>query len=415
MIWRPAFDKDNIALHKSYHKRSYMDRLVSGEPSDSKRNEMLGAVFDAGRQSYSGSFLVRSDIHGAEGAQNQDGFYKIAPYPEDTLSLNLNNLRDLPAISSPLGTPADQHATNSSLAHTLTATSLETMSGLSDVVVAPLPQFTSPEADLVLVTSDGQEFRVFSRFLIETSGVFRDLLDLPTSPNSSERIMTISETARTLNLLLQYIYPMAHPVLASLSDIQTVLLAADKYDVSFITDDLRAKLVSPAVLGTSPIKAYAVACRLGMHEEALKAAQETFSLDFAEKDLEGDRDIRLRTHDAFALFRFQKNRVNAVINVLLATPKPINCEGCSTRHFYGRPAWQASYIERCAMVLQRTGLVQADRMGLFDLEVVLNAAKFTTCGCEKCITSVTSDSQLVDRWLKTLLNKMKEAEDRVTL
>jgi hypothetical protein len=247
--------------------------------------------------------------------------------PEDTLSLNLNSLRDLPAISSPLETPADQHATNSSLAHTLTATSLETMSGLSDVVVAPLPQFTSPEADLVLVTSDGQEFRVFSRFLIETSGVFRDLLDLPTSPNSSERIMTISETARTLNLLLQYIYPMAHPVLASLSDIQTVLLAADKYDVSFITDDLRAKLVSPAVLGTSPIKAYAVACRLGMHEEALKAAQETFSLDFAEKDLEGDRDIRLRTHDAFALFRFQKNRVNAVINVLLATPKPINCEG----------------------------------------------------------------------------------------
>ncbi|CAE6481666.1 unnamed protein product [Rhizoctonia solani] len=289
------------------------------------------------------------------------------------------------------------------------------MHGSSDVAAAPLPQFTSPEADLVLVTSDGQEFRVFSRFLIETSGVFRDLLDLPTSPNSSERVMTVSETACTLNLLLQYIYPMAHPTLISLSDIQTVLLAADKYDVSFVTDDLRAKLVSPTILGASPIKAYAVACRLGLQEEALKAAKETFSLDFAEKDLDGDRDIRLSTHDAFTLFRFQRSRVDAVINVLLATPKPINCEGCSTRHFYGRPAWQASYIERCAMVLQRTSLIQADRMGLFDIEVVLNVAKFTTCGCEKCIASVTGDSQLVDRWLKTLLIKMKEAEDRVTL
>ncbi|CAE6462953.1 unnamed protein product [Rhizoctonia solani] len=289
------------------------------------------------------------------------------------------------------------------------------MTGSSDVALAPFSQFTSPEADLVLISSDGQEFRVFSRFLIETSGVFRDLLDLPTSPNSNERVMTVSETARALNLLLQYIYPMAHPVLTSVNDIQTVLLAADKYDVSFVTDDLRAKLVSPVVLGASPIRAYAVACRLGLHEEALRAAKETFSFDFAEKDLEGDREIGLSTHDAFALFRFQRRRVDAVINVLLAAAKPINCEGCSTRHFYGRPAWQTSYIERCAMVLQRTNLLQADRMGLFEFEFVLNVAKFTTCGCEKCIASVTSDSQLVDRWLKTLLGKMKEAEDRVTL
>ncbi|QRW27103.1 The BTB (BR-C, ttk and bab)/POZ (Pox virus and Zinc finger) domain [Rhizoctonia solani] len=275
------------------------------------------------------------------------------------------------------------------------------MHGSSDVAAAPLPQFTSPEADLVLVTSDGQEFRVFSRFLIETSGVFRDLLDLPTSPNSSERVMTVSETACTLNLLLQYIYPMAHPTLTR--------------SAIFKPFCWRPINMTPTILGASPIKAYAVACRLGLQEEALKAAKETFSLDFAEKDLDGDRDIRLGTHDAFTLFRFQRSRVDAVINVLLATPKPINCEGCSTRHFYGRPAWQASYIERCAMVLQRTSLIQADRMGLFDLEVVLNVAKFTTCGCEKCIASVTGDSQLVDRWLKTLLIKMKEAEDRISL
>ncbi|CAE6427179.1 hypothetical protein ACGC1H_004619 [Rhizoctonia solani] len=290
------------------------------------------------------------------------------------------------------------------------------MGGSSVVACVPLPQFTSPDADLVLITSDGQEFRVFSRFLIETSGVFRDLLDLPTCPDSSDRVMTVSETARTLNLLLQYIYPMAHPTLTSLNDFQTVLLAADKYDVSFVTDDLRAKLVSPLVLGESPIRAYAIACRLpGLQEEAQKAAKEIFSFDFAEKDLEGDREIGLSTHDAFALFRFQRRRVDAVINVLLATHKPINCEGCSTRHFYGRPAWQTSYIERCAMVLQRTSLLQADRMGLFEFEFVLNVAKFTTCGCEQCIASVTSDSQLVDRWLKTLLGKMKEAEDRVML
>ena len=54
-------------------------------------------------------------------------------------------------------------------------------------------------------------------------------------------------------------------------------------------------------------------------------------------------------------------------------------------------------------------------MGLFEFDFVLNVAKFTTCGCEKCIASVASDSQLVDRWLKTLMGKMKEAEDSVTL
>ncbi|KAG8715956.1 hypothetical protein FRC08_009994 [Ceratobasidium sp. 394] len=285
----------------------------------------------------------------------------------------------------------------------------------SEPAVIPSPQFTSPEADLVLITSDGQQFRVFSRFLIETSGVFRDLLDMPTGPDHDERVMTISESSRTLDLLLQYIYPMAHPALTSLNDIQAVLQAADKYDVGFVTDDLRSKLVSPTVLSSSPIRAYAVACRMGFREEAQKAAKRTFSFDFAEKDLEGDKEVGLSTHDAFALFRFQRRRVDVVLNVLLAAHKPISCEGCSTRHYYGRPAWQVSYTERCAMVLQRSSLSQAAAMGLFDFDFVLNVAKFTTCGCEKCIVSVASDSQLVDRWLKTLMGKMKEAEDEVKL
>lgn len=87
--------------------------------------------------------------------------------------------------------------------------------------------------------------------------------------------------------------------------------------------------------------------------------------------------------------------------------------GCSTRHYYGRPAWQVSYVERCTMVLQRSSLSQAALMGLFEFDFVLSVAKFTTCGCEKCIASVASESQLVDRWLKTLMGKMKEAEDGV--
>ena len=67
------------------------------------------------------------------------------------------------------------------------------------------------------------------------------------------------------------------------------------------------------------------------------------------------------------------------------------------------------------MVLQRSSLSQAALMGLFEFDFVLNVAKFATCGCEKCIASVASDSQLVDRWPKTLMGKMKEAEDSVTL
>lgn len=216
----------------------------------------------------------------------------------------------------------------------------------SDTEFVPTPQFTSPEADLVLVSSEGQAFRVFSRFLIETSGVFRDLLDMPTGPNANECIMTVSETSRTLDLLLQYIYPMAHPVLTSLNDIQAVLLAADKYDVGFVTDDLRSKLVGPAVLSASPIRAYAVACRLGFREEALQAAKRTFSFDFAEKDLEGDREVGLSTHDAFALFRFQRRRVDAVINVLLAAHKPVNCEGPSSSCYPPLSALKPTHVGR---------------------------------------------------------------------
>ena len=85
-----------------------------------------------------------------------------------------------------------------------------------------------PDADLVFRSSDGVRFHIHSRYLENTSGGFA-----PSEFPVKDEIITLPETAETLELLFQFVYPRRQPVLASLSfgTLGALAEASEKYEI----------------------------------------------------------------------------------------------------------------------------------------------------------------------------------------
>ncbi|KAI0738449.1 hypothetical protein C8Q80DRAFT_1275452 [Daedaleopsis nitida] len=143
----------------------------------------------------------------------------------------------------------------------------------ADARVAPYP-FDLAEAEVVLVTSDSVEFRVFQQILALCSPVLSARAkDLPPSAPST---IDVSEHSRIFSILLQLSYPTAEPRLEDLLDISAALAAAEKYEMQRASQVLRAVLASrrdsPSEDSTT---LYAIASRFGMRELAVAAAKRT--------------------------------------------------------------------------------------------------------------------------------------------
>ncbi|KAI0954677.1 hypothetical protein AcW1_006488 [Taiwanofungus camphoratus] len=104
--------------------------------------------------------------------------------------------------------------------------------------------FTKPNADIVLRSSDGIDFRVHKLILSEASPVFEGMFALPqlaASSRDSESntahadcdglpVVAVTEKGKTLENLLRICYPMADPVLDAVEE-EEVLKAAQKYEI----------------------------------------------------------------------------------------------------------------------------------------------------------------------------------------
>ncbi|KAF8886723.1 hypothetical protein BD779DRAFT_603632 [Infundibulicybe gibba] len=87
--------------------------------------------------------------------------------------------------------------------------------------------FRAPDADIVYRSSDGVRFRIHSKNLESTTGILRPgKLDL-------QEEVELTEEAKILELLFQFIYPQRQPDISSLSFMTLALLAeaAEKYEV----------------------------------------------------------------------------------------------------------------------------------------------------------------------------------------
>jgi len=143
--------------------------------------------------------------------------------------------------------------------------------------------FAYDDADLVLQSSDGVSFHVHSLILKLSSSVFRDMLDIPQANDKAPQAsVSLSEPANVVSALLDIIYPVRHSVddgaIDSLELLNSLVLAAAKYDVPVVNQAMRAFVLAHARSTLSkfhPVEIYGLAWNSGFADEAKTLSNET--------------------------------------------------------------------------------------------------------------------------------------------
>jgi hypothetical protein len=141
------------------------------------------------------------------------------------------------------------------------------------------PLFCSPDADIILGAKGGPLFRVHSYTLKTTSGWFRTMFTLPQSapsPDAPIDVIYVDEDADTLEPLLRMVCGLPILPLDSYDVIDSLLHAAEKYDMQGPMSIIRMLTMTPPLLD-HPLRQYSTACRYGWEKEAKFASTQTLS------------------------------------------------------------------------------------------------------------------------------------------
>jgi hypothetical protein len=142
------------------------------------------------------------------------------------------------------------------------------------------PLFRSPDGDVILGAKGGALFRVHSYTLKTTSGWFRDMFTLP--QNSSKKpevdVIYVDEDAYTLESLLRMVCGLPILTIDSYDTVDSLLYAAEKYDMPGPTSIIRMLTMTPA-LSNQPLRLYSTACRFGWDSEAKVASTQTLTFN----------------------------------------------------------------------------------------------------------------------------------------
>ncbi|KAI0052914.1 hypothetical protein FA95DRAFT_1553218, partial [Auriscalpium vulgare] len=163
-------------------------------------------------------------------------------------------------------------------------TSLPTLPTLAE----PGKSFTASKADVILRSSDLVDFRVHQSVLSMASPVFQDMFHLPQSPTvpddtSSRRelpVIAMEEDSETLGSFVTAIYPIPFYAPNTVDRTMAFLAALQKYGMGLEGDGTLEALrrqycqqLLPRFMDENACRAYALAVRFRLKEEATLAAQ----------------------------------------------------------------------------------------------------------------------------------------------
>lgn len=187
------------------------------------------------------------------------------------------------------------------------------------------PDFASPDADVILRSSEGTLFRVHSYTLRTTSGLFNTMFNLPqpvkntTSCPHSQRgcregeqvyepeEIPIYESDFVLVRLLRLICSLPVPIWESYDDIERVLTAAEKWDTPGPIASIRAALTSPQFLASDPLRLYVLAKHFEWEEEAKLSSTHTLKLNLHHPSYASTL-ARLSSKDLLPLMKLHRRR-----------------------------------------------------------------------------------------------------------
>ncbi|RDX54026.1 hypothetical protein OH76DRAFT_1057744 [Lentinus brumalis] len=137
--------------------------------------------------------------------------------------------------------------------------------------------FDRSDADFIMRTSDGVEFRVHRLILSMASSVFEGMFSIPkpsallSDPNIPD--ISIPEDSETIDLYLRICYPLIDPEVPTLLLLRKVVTAGFKYDAPMVVHAMKRELRQPRFMDKDPLHVFVIACLWEWEEEAKVAAE----------------------------------------------------------------------------------------------------------------------------------------------
>ena len=172
------------------------------------------------------------------------------------------------------------------------------------------PQFTSPDADVILVSSEETSYRVPSFTLRNTCGFFRTLFGQNTSflqtSNGERNTIEVDESDKVLSKVLSMVCGLYTDTWETVEEIEDALRLVQKWDAPGPLSVIRSAITSPIFLA-EPLRLYAIAMKFGWEEEAQLASTQTLALEIFHETYRSDLE-RLSSHQLMKLLRLHRAR-----------------------------------------------------------------------------------------------------------
>ena len=206
------------------------------------------------------------------------------------------------------------------------------------------------EGDVLLLSSDGEHFRIPTLILRTASGFFRSTLGLPQrTPETPSQanidveaaipepiVIPLPESSFVVETLCRILcFHGIDPLVALPHYIAAtdLIYAAEKYELHCVTSFVRAAVTAPRFL-EDPLRLYALSCRYNWASERQEAALRTLDLDFTDNL----HDEALRSLDSckdlLSLMRLpwaRKTLFRRILDsdVFAASKNPAKCSRCN--------------------------------------------------------------------------------------
>ncbi|KAH9166749.1 hypothetical protein EDB89DRAFT_2001557 [Lactarius sanguifluus] len=233
--------------------------------------------------------------------------------------------------------------------------------------MSPVPLYVSPPrnlldslgTDAILRSGDSCEVRVPKLYIAKLSPVlgalFHDASNSTVHANPDALLPTVqlSESGATLIRLINFIFPLSPtlPPTSAIEETMELLSAAQKYEMSSVLAHIRLCLAQrdpPFIRKDNAFRAYSLAQKYGLRQEAVKSAELTLELSLTLRDLEGRFDIMpgAYLHELWTFHEiFQKCAISDVRDFEVSSASSM-LKGlkCTSRGSFGIPSWLDCYI-----------------------------------------------------------------------
>lgn len=179
------------------------------------------------------------------------------------------------------------HATISSHLNQMANTQSEALRILEGVVRDAGDPFASPDADVILRSSDNVDFRFYRLILKLASPVFTDMFSLPAPPANAAGdevkyglpVICMAEDEQAMHVLLTICHPGLMPNISTLDDLAVALRLVAKFR---LTNATSINILLRRHAQTSPERVFAIAWMLQIRELALLAARESLKAPYTQ-------------------------------------------------------------------------------------------------------------------------------------